>query len=231
MLNLPDSSSEALLRAIDQTNEESDEDAETRDAALKVLAGFKNKNSITAIAQMALYDLSSKLRASAVSVLAEMDTESVFETVVTACADPTREVRAAAARGLFKLNFDRAQAWTRIVESNDLGRMRQAARAAIEGDLVERSFDRLIHKDKKIAFEAFVLTWLLVKTDETGPIYKALADHKEEKVKLALLHVLQTVENEHTFQSLSELLIRHALTPDVTAKVNEVRSCSQLISV
>ena len=111
------------------------------------------------------------------------------------------------------------------------GRMRQAARAAIEGDLVERSFDRLIHKDKKIAFEAFVLTWLLVKTDETGPIYKALADHTEEKVKLALLHVLQTVENEHTFQSLSELLIRHALTPDVTAKVNEVRSCSQLMSV
>ena len=108
--------------------------------------------------------------------------------------------------------------------------MRQAARAAIEGDLVERSFDRLIHKDKKNAFEAFVLTWLLVKTDETGPICKALADHKEE-AKLALLHVLQTVENEHTFQSLSELLIRHALTPDVTAKVNEVRSCSQLMSV
>ena len=66
----------------------------------------------------------------------------------------------------------------------------------------------LFIKTKRYAFEAFVLTWLLVKTDETGPIYKALADHKEEKVKLALLHVLQTVENEHTFQSLSELLIQ-----------------------
>ena len=228
---LPDSHEEALLQAIEQTQEESEEDAEIRGHALKVLGTFKNCNAITAMSQMALYDLSAKLRSNALSILADIDHESVFETMVTACADPTREVRAAAARGLFRLNFDRAHAWTRIIESNDLGMMRQAARAAMEGDLVERSFDRLVHKDRKVAYEAFALTALLIKAGETEPVYQALAQHKDEDVKLALLHVLQTIKNETTFQSLSDLLIRHELTPNVAAKVNEVRSYSQLMGV
>lgn len=228
---LPDSRDEALLNAIEQTQEESEEDSDIRGSALKVLASFKNGNAVNAVEQMALYDLSSKLRSNAVSILADIDHESVFETMVTACADPTREVRAAAARGLFRLNFDRAQAWTRIIESNDLGRMRQAARAAFEGDLVGRSFDRLVHKDKKVAYEAFVLTALLINAGETDPVYKALAEHKDEDVKLALLHILQTIRGEDTFQSLSELMIRHELTPNVAAKVNEVKSYSQLMSV
>ena len=230
-MTLPDSRDDALLIAIEHTQEESEEDAEVRGEELKVLAGFKTDNSISAISQMALYDLSSKLRSNAVTILAEIDHESVFETIVTACADPTREVRAAAARGLFRLNFDRAQAWTRIIESNDEGRMRQAARAAMEGDLVERSFDRLVHEDRKVVYEAYALTALLIKAGETEPVYRALATHKDEDVKLALLHVLQTMITETTFESLSELLLRYELTPNVAAKVNEVRSYSQLMSV
>ncbi len=228
---LLESSDEDLLCAIEQTQEEFDEDAEVRFLALKVLAAFRGSNAVQAIAQMALYDLSSKLRASAVTYLAEINHESVFEPIVNACADPTCEVRAAAARGLFRLNFDRAQAWARIVESGNEGRMRQAARSAIEGDLVERSFDRLVHKDKKNAYEAFALTSLLIKAGETEPIYRALAKHKDESVKLALLHVLQTIKNEATFESLSDLMTHHNLTPNVAAKVNEVRSYSQLMSV
>lgn len=228
---LRDSRDEALQRAIDHTQEESGEDAESRSLALNVLAASRTSNSISAISQMALYDLSSKLRSNAVKVLAEFDHESVFETIVAACADPTREVRAAAARSLFRLSFDRAHAWTRIIESNDVGRMRQAARAALEGDLVERSFDRLVHQDGKVAYEAYALTALLIKAGETEPIYRSLAVHKNEEVKLALLHVLRTIRNESTFDSLGDLISCHDLTPRITAKINEVRSCSQLMSV
>lgn len=228
---LRDSRDEALLRAIDHTQEESGEDAEARSLALNLLAASRTGNSISAISQIALYDLSSKLRSNAVKILAELDHESVFETIVAACADPTREVRAAAARSLFRLNFDRAHAWTRIIESNDVGRMRQAARAALEGDLVERSFDRLVHQDGKVAYEAYALTALLIKAGETEPIYRSLAGHKNEEVKLALLHVLRTIRNESTFDSLGDLINCHDLTPRITAKINEVRSCSQLMSV
>lgn len=228
---LPESDDEDLLCAIDQTGEGSEEDAEIRTLALRILAAFKTSNSVGAISQIALYDLSSKLRSTAVSVLADTDHESVFESIVLACADPTREVRAAAARSLFRLKIDRAHAWARIIETGDGSRMRQAARAAMEGDLVERSFERLIHPDKTVAYEAYALTALLIKAGEKEPIYKALAEHKEENVKLALLHVLQTMKTDTTFQDLSELLIRHELTPNVVAKVNEVRSYSQMMHV
>ena len=218
----------ALLDAIERTNEESEENVQVRTEALKLLSSFKTSNSITAIAQMALYDLSSKLRSDAVQVLADMDHESVFETIVTCCADPTREVRASAARALFKLTFDRAQAWVRVVESKDVARMRHVARCAIEGDLVERSFERLPHADRKIAYEAFALTGLLVKAGETEPVYKAIANHRDDNVRLALLHVLQVVKEDSTFERLSELLDHNQLTPKIVDKVNEVRSSLQM---
>ena len=228
-LALPNSENEDLLYAIEQTREGSDEDAEMRNLSLKILAAFKTKNSVEALSQIALYDLSSKLRSTAVSTLAHMDHESVFETVITACADPTREVRAAAARGLFRLSFDRAHGWTRIVESNDLSRMRHAARAVIEGNLVERSFERLTHKDQNIAYEAYAITALLIRAGETEPVYRVLAKHKDEDLKLALLHVLQTIKNDATFEALSEFISQHELPILVAAKANEVKAHSQLL--
>lgn len=227
-IELPESTDPALLKAIEVTSEESEADTAERTQALKLLLSFKNSNAVNAVAQVALYDLSSKLRSDAVSALADIDHESAFESIVTACADPTREVRAAGARALFKLTFDRSHAWARIIESGDMSRMRHAARCAIEGDLVERSFDRLTHTDRKIAYEAFTLTALLIRAGETDPIYRTIATHRDETVKLALLHVLETIKEDQTFEGLSDLLTRANLTPDVAAKVNEVRSCLQL---
>ena len=89
-----------------------------------------------------------------------------------ACADPTREVRAAAARGLFRLNFDRADAWKRIIETRDEFRMSHAARAATEAGIVAKSFDRLIHEDLKVAYEAFALVTLLIRSGETREYLK-----------------------------------------------------------
>lgn len=227
-LQLPDSQDLSLLDAIEQTSEDSDADAQTRTLALKILATFKTSNSVAAIAQIALYDFSSKLRSDAVSILAAMDHDSVFETIVTACADPSREVRAAAARALFKLTFDRAQAWTRVIESGDAARMRHVARCAIEGDLVQRSFDRLAHTDRKAVYEAFALTALLIRSGESEPVYKALVEHRDENVKLALLHVMRTVRDENTFEGLSDLLVKYNLSPKVAEKINEVRSYLQM---
>ncbi len=227
-IELPESSDPALLGAIEATNEESEADMSERTWALKLLSTFKASNSVAAIAQVALYDLSSKLRSEAVGILASFDHESVFEPIVNACADPTREVRAAGARALFKLTFDRAHAWARIVNSDNMARMRHAARCAIEGDLVERSFDRLIHTDRNIAYEAFTLTALLIRSGETEPIYQALATHSDENLKLALLHVLETIKEDRTFEDLSNLLLSVDLSPEIAAKANEVRSCLQL---
>ncbi|MGI8467458.1 MAG: HEAT repeat domain-containing protein [Pyrinomonadaceae bacterium] len=218
---LPLSNNESLLSAIEQAQEEDEEDEEIRDLAIRILAAFKNRNSVEALTQVALYDLSSSLRSKAVSTLADFDHESVFEPILMAAADPTREVRAAAARSLSRLDFDRADAWTRITETGEEGRMRHAARAAMEGGFVERSFERLVHADRKHAYEAFVLLALLIKAGEVKPIFEALKNHQDLNVKLAVLHLIKVVKNHNALDGLYALLEDKKLPPDIKEEVGK----------
>lgn len=218
---LPLSNEEALISAIEQTQDEYEEDEEVRDLALRILAAFRTKNSLEALSQIAIYDLSSSLRSKAISVLTDFDHESVFETILLGCADPTREVRAAAARGLTRLSFDRTDAWTRLLETSEKGRMRQIARAAIEGGFVERSFDRLIHRDKKYAYEAFVLLALIIKSSDVEVLMEALRNHKDPKVRLAILHVFKVIKNAEGLSSLYSLLEDKNLSSQLKQEIDK----------
>jgi hypothetical protein len=218
---LSDSEHPALISAIEQANDEYEEDEAVRELALRVLAAFKSGNAIEAVSQMALYDLSANVRSKAVTALAEFDHESVFEPILLACADPTREVRAAAARGLFSLGFDRAHAWKRLIEANDTFRLTQAARAAIASDIVSRSFERLIHEDSKVAYEAFALVALLIKARETDEIFDALENHKDERVRFALLHVLKIQKDERTVDELSRLALSLSRKPEMLERIKD----------
>ncbi len=218
---LPLSNDESLIAAIEQVNEEYEEDETVRDLAVRILMAFKTRNSIEALSQVALYDLSANLRSKAVTALTEFDHESVFEAILLACADPTREVRAAAARGLFRLNFDRADAWKRIMETDDEYRMSHASRAAIESGIVTQSFERLIHAERKIANEAFALVSLLLKSGDTQPIFDAIANHKDERVKFALLHVLKVHNDERSLAELKNLKKTNKFTSELSDRVNE----------
>ena len=215
------SNNESLLSAVEQVQEEDEEDEEVRDLSVKILAAFKNRNSVEALSQVALYDLSSSLRSKAVSVLAEFDHESVFETILLAGADPTREVRAAAARSLSRVSFYSADAWARIAESGEEGRMRQAARAATEGGFVERSFERLVHPDQKYAYEAFVLLALLIRAGEVEPIFEALKNNSNSDVKSALLHLIRVVKNHNALDGLYSLLEENKLSPEFKKQVDK----------
>lgn len=219
---LPLSNDDSLMSAIEQSDEEfQDEDEEIRELAIKVLAAFRTRNSVEALTQFALYDLSSGLRSKAVAVLTEFNHESVFEPLLLACADPSREVRAAAARGLFRLDFDRGDAWSRIAESGEVGRMRQASRAALEADLVKRSFERLVHHDYKIAYEAFALTALLVKAGETQVIFDTLENHKDQNVRRALLHVIKITKDQAAVDGLYSMLDQRDLPLDVREEIDK----------
>lgn len=217
---LPISDDEDLMSAVEQSYDESEEDEDVRDLAIRILAAFKKRNSVEALSQVALYDLSSNLRSKAVSVLAEFDHESVFETILVANADPTREVRAAAARGLTKLSFNRADAWTRIAETGEEGRITQAARAAIESGFVDMSFDRLVHADRKYAYEAFALMALLVRSGETEKIFGALENHRDMNVRKAVLHVIKITKDQRALDGLYALLEKNNLPIDFQEEVD-----------
>ncbi len=218
---LPLSDDPSLLNAIEQANEEFEEDESIRELAIKILAAFRTRNSVDALSQIALYDLSSNLRSRAVSTLTDFDHPSVFEPILLACADPTREVRAAAARGLFRLSFDRGDSWKRILESNDEYRMRHVARAALESGIATKSFDRLVHEDLKVAQEAFALVSFLVGAGETNEIFEAIRSHKDERIKFALLHVLRVQNDERTLPSLTALLGSNGFSVEVHDRLND----------
>ncbi|KXK04773.1 MAG: hypothetical protein UZ17_ACD001000776 [Acidobacteria bacterium OLB17] len=190
-----------LLSAVEQAQDEFEEEETFRELAVKVLAKFKTRNAVEGLSQMALYDLSANIRSKAVSALAEFDHESVFETILLACADPTREVRAAAARGLFRLSFDRAEAWKRIINTDDRFRMKMAAKAAIESAILSKSIDRLIHQDMKIAYEAFALVALVLKAGEMQPIVDAFKNTRDDRIRLALLHVAAVVAEPDSIEA------------------------------
>jgi hypothetical protein len=216
---LPMSNDPSLLNAIEQAHDEEEEDESVRDLVVRILTAFRTRNSVEALSQVALYDLSANLRSKAVSILTDFDHESVFETTLLACADPTREVRAAAARGLFRLNFDRADAWTRIIETGDEYRMSYAARAATEAGIVVKAFERLINEDRKVAYEAFVLVNLLIRSGETDAIFDALRSHKDERVRFALLHVIKCAKDIRTAPKLNDLITNYNLSTDVTERL------------
>jgi hypothetical protein len=218
---LPLSNDEALMSAIEQVQDEYEEDEEVRDLALRILTAFKTRNSVESLSQIALYDLSSNLRSKAVGTLADFDHESCFEPILLACADPTREVRAAAARGLFRLSFDRADAWTRIAETGDEFKMRQAARAAIEADLVKRSFDRLAHNDLKYAYEAMTLVALLLRAGETREVFDALQTHPVLNVRKAILQIIKITKEPNALEGLYSLLEKNSLPAEFHKEIDE----------
>ncbi|MDQ3320899.1 MAG: HEAT repeat domain-containing protein [Acidobacteriota bacterium] len=218
---LPISNDEALLNAIKQSYDEFEEDEEVRDIALRILTAFKTRNSVEAVSQMALYDLSSTLRSKAVTILSEFNHESVFDPILQATADPTREVRAAAARVLSKLTIDRSDAWTRIFETEEEGRMRQMARAATESGFVEMSFDRLVHPDEKYSYEAFALMALLIKAGETEEIFRALENHKNMNVRRAILHVIKITKDQKALDGLYSILERKNLPLELQEEVDK----------
>jgi hypothetical protein len=216
------SDDESLLNAIDECQDDSDADSEFRNLAIRVLAAFKTRNSVETLSQIALYDLSSGLRSKAVSILADFDHESVFDAIVLSCADPSREVRAAGAKGLFRLSFDRADAWARIaITENDL-LARQIARAAVEAGLAERYFDRLVHRDETIVYEAFALVFLLIRTSETEVLINAIQSHRDLSVRLALLHVFKVANIPDSAKGLRELIDSGSMPPDIEEAAKEI---------
>ncbi|MDI1241515.1 MAG: HEAT repeat domain-containing protein [bacterium] len=219
---LPSSDDDGLLAAIDEVQDDSEADLEFRAVALRVLAGFKTQNSIEALTQIALYDLSSTLRAKAVATLADFDHQSVFETIVVACADPSREVRAAGAKALVKVTFDRGDEWARFAHAEDKYLTRQIARAAIEAGLAERSFDRLTLRDEKSAYEGFALVYLLVKAGETEKIFEAIANHRDIKIRVALLHILKVANVAEVIPPLSAFIAGEPMSSVVGDKAREV---------
>jgi HEAT repeat protein len=190
-------------------------DSESRANAAHHLAQFRVRRSVEALAAMAQANAEPAERAAAVTSLGVIDHESVFAPVIIALADEAREVRAAAARALSRLSFDRADAYIRVIESADAKTLRAVARACTKAGLASQAISRLASEDRRQAYEAFSLLSLCVKAGEVQSILDTVECHRDLEVRLACVNLLATSSQPE----ICEQLVRIAGNGGVPEKV------------
>jgi hypothetical protein len=126
-------------------------------------------------------------------------------------ADESREVRAAAARSVNRLSFDRADAYVRVIETGDDETLACVAKACIQAGIVSQNLDRLTYADHRQAYETFSLICLLTKAGMNEPVLDAVADHPRMDVRLKAVHLLGCTGHPETFSQLRELAVKDGI--------------------
>lgn len=188
-------------------------DADRRAEGAHSLAQFQVRRAVEALARLATEDAESVVRATAVTSLGLVNHESVFVPVIVAMADGAREVRAAAARALSRLSFDRADAYVRVFETADARTLREVARSCVVAGLVGQAINRLHCEDRRQGYEAFSLLSLAVKAGEVGPLVEAIERHQDVDVRLACVGLLGQTHEPELAERL-QLLAEHGGVPE-----------------
>lgn len=196
-------------------------DAQERAEGLKALGQFRVKSSVEAITRLARHDSEPNLRAMAIFSLGSIDHESVFAAILIGMADDSREVRAAAARALNRLSFDRADAYVRVIETSDEETICNVAKACIQAGIVSQNVDRLASSDYRQTYEAFSLICLLAKANMNDPILNAIADHPNMDVRLKAVHLLAATGQPGIFEHLRQLAVRDGVREEVKTALLE----------
>ncbi|HVF44711.1 MAG TPA: HEAT repeat domain-containing protein [Pyrinomonadaceae bacterium] len=178
---------EVLASALERAGSEY---PESRVVAAQNLAQFQVRRAVETLSVLARRDSDAAVRSAAVTSLGLINHESVFVHVIAALADEAREVRAAAARAMSRLSFDRADAYGRVIESSDADAMRDVAQAAVKAGLTAQAISRLGTEDRRQAYEAFSLLTLCAKAGEVHPILDTVECHRDIEVRLTCIRLL-----------------------------------------
>ncbi|MBC8029837.1 MAG: HEAT repeat domain-containing protein [Pyrinomonadaceae bacterium] len=199
----------------------SSDDVQLRAEGLKTLVQFRVQSSIEAMALVARNDPEPNLRSMAISSLGTINNESVFPAILIGMADETREVRAAAARSLNRLSFDRSEAYVRVIETSDEATISSVAKACIQAGIVSQNLDRLATSDHRQAYETFSLICLLAKAKMNQPVLDAIADHSNGDVRIKAVHLLACAGQAEVYDQLRELAVKDGMREDVKTALLE----------
>jgi HEAT repeat protein len=197
-------------------------DESGRAKVVQQLGAHHAQRSVSALAATALNDLDPAVRSVAVTSLGSIDHESVLAPVLIALADESRIVRAAAARTLTSLHFDRADAYVRVTETADPDTLRRVARACISTGIIAQAVDRLASEDRHQAYEAFSLFTLLARANEIDPIIDTIQNHKDDDVRLCAVRVLNVAAMPEVAPKLREMIANEDMPENIRTAVLEV---------
>jgi HEAT repeat protein len=197
------------------------EDIAERLEAAKGLARYQVAEAVSVLTTAARTDQASSIRAQAISSLASINHESVFPAVLIGMADESREVRAAAARSLTHLSFERTDAYIHLLEATDAELVRDVARASVQSGLVSQALDRLASGDHRQIYETFALISLLAKAGQTEPVLDAVMNHANMDVRLTAVRLLTNTGEPEVFEQLRELAVRDDMSEELRTALLE----------
>ena len=160
-------------------------------------------------------------RAAAVSDLAAVGGEEAFRCISTSFDDQAAEVRNAAARALYGLQEDRAAAFTRALREGTPERRRKIGAAIATSGLANEAIRNLTGESRDKTYDAFSLLFLMSKAGEVQPLMRAIEEHPNIEVRLAVVKLLALSGQPDILPAFRRMAVRGSLPPEVRSAVME----------
>jgi len=160
-------------------------------------------------------------RAAAIVELARSGGEDAFRHINTAFDDQSVEVRSTAARALFNSQDDRAAAFTRALREATPARRRKIGAAIATSGLAQEAIRNLTGESRDKTYDAFSLLFLMSKAGEVQPLMRAIEDHQNIEVRLAVVKLLALSGQPDILPSFRRMAVRGSLPPEVRSAVME----------
>jgi hypothetical protein len=160
-------------------------------------------------------------RAAAVADLSRVGGDDSFRQINAAFDDPSVEVRNAAARSLFNLNADRAATFTRALRESPPERRRKIGSALASSGLASEAIGQLMGESREKTYDAFSLLFLMSKAGEVQPLMRAIEEHPNNEVRLAVVKLLALSGQQEILPAFRRLAVRGSLPTEVRSAVME----------
>ena len=160
-------------------------------------------------------------RAAAVAELARSGGEDAFRHISAAFDDQSAEVRSTAARALFDSQADRAAAFTRALREATPARRRKIGAAIASSGLAQEAIRNLTGESRDKTYDAFSLLFLMSKAGEVQPLMRAIEEHPNIEVRLAVVKLLALSGQPDILPAFRRMAVRGSLPPEVRSAVME----------
>ena len=160
-------------------------------------------------------------RVGAVANLPHIGGEDAYRHITAAFDDSSTEVRSAAARALFALQEDRAAAFTRALREATPDRRRKIGAAIASSGLANEAIRNLTGESRDKTYDAFSLLFLMSKAGEVQSLMRAIEEHPNIEVRLAVVKLLALSGQPDILPSFRRMAVRGSLPPEVRSAVME----------
>ena len=163
----------------------------------------------------------SSARAAAIAELPQVGGEAAYRHITAAFDDSSAEVRSSAARALFDLQDDRAAAFTRALREAPPERRRSIGAAIASSGLANEAIRNLTGESRDKTYDAFSLLFLMSKAGEVKPLMRAIEEHPNTEVRLAVVKLLALSGQPDVLAAFRRMAVRGSLPSEVRSAVME----------